>query len=223
MALWAAALAALLAANAGVFRAFAPPYPAPDAMHLEHSDAVQAAGLMSLGMRRLAADLAFVRLLMYYGGADEEGREYEGRREGMGRYPQIGPRAMRILDLDPYFSYAAEYASAALAFNMNQDQAALDLLRYALARDPKNWKYHGYVAAIGFKRQGDPARVRDELATIADDPEAPTMLRHILAFLDRRLGRRDEAIRLYRQIARSRDKDYSALALKALREMGAEP
>ena len=47
------------------------------------------------------------------------------------------------------------------------------------------------------------------------------MLKHLLAFLDLRLGRREEAIRLYREILRSRDKGYAEFARGALKRLGA--
>lgn len=216
------ALAVLMALNTLTARVFTPPYPPPSEVRLTYEEAVQAAGMMSLGMRRLAADLAFIRLLMYYG--TEEERSRHSHREvdqGQGDYPELGPRAMRILDLDPWFVYAAQYASAALAFNMDKPDEALAVLRHAIARDPKNWQYHAYVAAVGFRKQGDPAKVRDQLMSVVDQPDCPTMLKNITAYLNRRLGHNDEAVRLYRAVLASRDAGYHAMARAALRELGA--
>ncbi|MBI5202230.1 MAG: hypothetical protein HY925_11630, partial [Elusimicrobia bacterium] len=179
-----------------------------------------------LGMRRLAADVDFIRLLMYYG-AEEAGHEHATHENEYhsagGEYPELAPRAIRILDLDPWFEYAAQYAAAALAFNLEKPDEALAVLRHASARDPKNWQYRAYVAAIGFRRAGDMARVRDELLPVTRDPECPVMLKHIVAYIEKKLGHREEAIRLYRDIMQSRDKGYRGLAEKALQELGAAP
>lgn len=224
----AAALAALALLNSLASRAFEPPHPPPTELRLGYDDAVRNVGLMSLGMRRLAADLDFVRLLMYYGAAEDGGEaaheEHEGREHGSGgTYPELAPRAIRILDLDPWFSYAAQYAAAALAFNLDKTDDALAVLRHASARDPKNWQYRSTVAAIGFRRDGDLAKVRSELLPVVRDPDCPTMLKHIVAYLERRLGHREEAIHLYREILGSRDKGYHGMAERALMELGAAP
>lgn len=219
-ALLGAAAWAVLGLLAG--RAYRPPAPPPSEIHLSHEDAVESAGLLSLGMRRLAADLAFTRLLMYYGSEDERLSDQD-LHNGKGDYPELAARTMRILDLDPWFSYAAHYTAAALAFNMDKPNQALEVLRYAAARDPRNWQYRSYMAAIGFRRQGEARKVLLELSPVLRDPECPTMLKHIVAFLNRRLGHREEAIRLYRDVLQSRDKSYHAMARAALRELGAEP
>lgn len=230
----ALALASLLGANELVLRSFTPPTPPPDSMRLDYGDAVEGVGLMSLGMRRLAADLAFIRLLMYYGSPEQhQGLEHEehGPDDGHAHAPVeagrerehlgILPRTLRILDLDPYFSYATIYSAGALAFNLRRPDEALAVLRHAIARDPRNWKYHAYVAAVGFSQKGDVDAAREQLEPIARDPECPTMLKHMLAFMNARLGRREDAIRLYREVLRSRDKDYHHLARQALERLGA--
>ncbi|MBI4346519.1 MAG: hypothetical protein HY553_06670 [Elusimicrobia bacterium] len=227
----AGAVAAAVLLNTAAGRVFGSPLPPPDELRLTYDDAVRSAGLMSLGMRRLAADIEFIRLLMYYGSAGEQGQDGsadahahpEGEHDdGPGAYPQLASRTLRILDLDPWFSYVALYSAAALAFNLDQPDQALAVLRHAAARDPKNWQYRAYVAAIGFSKTGDAAKVHRELEPVVRDPECPTMLKNIVAFLSRRLGRREQAIGLYREILRSRDKNYHAMAEKALQELGAE-
>ncbi|MBI4422397.1 MAG: hypothetical protein HY554_01640 [Elusimicrobia bacterium] len=219
-------LAALALLNGFAARAFTPPTPPLDSIRLAYDDAIQCVGLMSLGMRRLAADLAFIRLLMYYGSAPEAaagGHEgHHGELQDRSReHPELADRVLRILDLDPFFEYAVQYAAGALAFNLQRPDDALAVLRHAIARDPRNWKYHGYVAAVGFHQRGDAEKVREQLAPIADAPDAPTMLKHMLAFLNVRLGRRGDAIRLYREILRSRDTTYHHMARNNLRALGA--
>lgn len=222
----ALALAVIVGADALVGRVFQSPWPRPSEVHLSYDDAVRNAGLMSLGMRRLAADIEFIRLLEYFGTPSERG---EGTEAGVHHedespsdsYPEFEGRVLRILDIDPYFRYAAEYGAGALAFDLHRPDEAIAVLRHALARDPKNWRYQAYLAAIAFQKQGRAEQVHDQLAAVADDPEAPTMLKHLLAFLDLRLGRREEAIRLYREILSSRDKGYAEFARGALKRLGA--
>jgi tetratricopeptide (TPR) repeat protein len=187
-------------------------------------------------MRRLAADLGLIRLLVYYGSPESEGDKHEEHGHagetfdpkhpenfwGGGKYPGLGPRARRILDIDPSLSYATLYAAGALAFNLNRPQEALDVLSYGLRRDPSNLQYHAYVAAIGFHRHGDTGSVMRILEPLLKSPDCPTMIKSMMAFLYRRTGRREKAIRLYREILEtSRDPGYRRTAEKRLKALGA--
>jgi len=193
---------------------------------------VETASLFALGMRRLAADLALIRLLVYYGTPEEpqeapEPRPHEPfhpehpeRYWAGGRYPELGPRALRILDIDPFFSYAALYSAGALAFNVGRPEEALDLLRYALSRDPANVQYQATAAAIGFYRKGESESVIRLLGPLVESPDCPTMIKNMVAFLYKRSGRREKAIRLYREILEvSRDPGYREIARRNLREL----
>lgn len=224
MRFWAAGLALILAGNAWVSRRFSPPFPDPTTLSLTPESAVRTGVLVSMGMRRLAADLELIQLLIYYG-TSENGveEEPEAFTFGKGNYPEIKSRVLRIIALDPSFRYAALYGAGALAFNLDRQVEALDILRVAAERDPKEWKYRMYAGAIAAQKKGDPGLIVRELTPVLSDPDCPTMLKHMLAFLNRRLGRREEAVRIYRDILRSRDPSYYPSARRALTELGAFP
>lgn len=229
------ALAALLFAvglNAALLGRWAPP---GGQVRLGPEDALRHIGLMGLGMRRLAADLAFIRMLVYYGSPEHEHDEpydylerfyvkeehlhsYEG-----GGYPELGERALGILELDPSFSYAPLYAAGALAFNLQRPDEALSVLDAARRHDPKDWRYASYLAAIAFHKKGDPRKVLAELSPVLADPDCPTMLKNIAAFIHSRHGDKAEAVRLYEEILLSRDKDYRDEAARKLKELRAVP
>ncbi len=218
--LWGLALCALLNAAAAGLR---PPVGLGGlARALSPETAVETAALFSLGMRRLAADAGLVRLLLYYGSAEEEGvHAHEGRDHahswGGGRYDELGPRALRILDADPTFSYAALYSAGALAFNLDRPEEALRVLEDALRRDPRNFQYKAYIAAVGFHKKGQPEGVLRLLEPVLSEPDCPTMIKNMAAFLYVRAGRRREAAALYREIHEtSRDEGYRRLAEREL-------
>ena len=143
---------------------------------------------------------------------------------GGGRYPELGLRAMRILDIDPTFSYAALYVSGALAFNLNRPDEALGVLAYALERDPLNLQYQTYVAAIGFKKRGDIEGVIRILEPVLAAPDCPTMIKSMMAFLFKKTGRTEKAARLYREILEaSGDAGYREAAARMLKELGRRP
>ena len=147
-------------------------------------------------------------------------KEHPERHYGGGTYADLAPRARRILDLDPAFSYVPIYTSGALAYNLNRPDEALALLEYASKRDPKNVKYGAYIAAIGFHRHGDAEAVIRLLEPLLDTPDCPTLIKSMVAFLDKRTGRLEEAARLYRDILEnSRDAGYRSTAERMLREI----
>lgn len=203
------------------------PPPRPAEVRPTPDQAVEAAGFLSLGMRRLAADVALTRMLIYYGTPekDEHGHEHGGRGEGYGggHYDELGPRARAIMALDPSFSYATLYAAAALAFNLKRPDEALDLVAQGLKSDPGNVQYKAYAAAIGIYQQKDGlARTLELLEPTLAEPDCPTMLKSMVAFLYKRSGRREKAVALYREIAAtSRDAGYRSLARNALSELNA--
>ena len=204
------------------------PFPTMTEMKLSTESAVQSTALMALGMRRLAADLAFVQLMLYYGtpepGLEHEDHAHEGpghnEYEG-GSYPEIVARTLQIMDMDPYSVFSVLYSAGALAFNLDKPDDALRLLEIASSRDPRQWKYRSYIAGIGFSKKGNAQEALRELTPILSEPDCPVLLKNLLAFLNRRLGRRDEAIRIYRDILKSKDPSYNHVAKKALAELGA--
>jgi tetratricopeptide (TPR) repeat protein len=234
-----AALAFIAALNGAVNRLYISPVPPAQTVRLSPEDAVRTMGFMALGMRRLAADISFIQLLVYYGSPEEEperpfdylAQYYSSERHGEhhhenyegGSYPELGPRALRILELDPLFSYAPLYSAGALAFNLQRPDEAVALLDEARKREPKNWRYSTTIAAIGFHRKGDGEKVLAELAPVLSDPDCPTMLKNIAAFLNVRTGRKAEAVRLYREILLSRDVNYREEARKSLEKLGTAP
>lgn len=196
--------------------------------------AVETAAFLGLGLRRLAADLELIRMLVYYGSPEpdqarreqaEEAAGGEGEKlYGGGHYPEILPRALSMLQLDPAYSYPVLYAAGALAFNLGRPAEALDLLAEARRRDPDNLQYAAYVAAVGFSRHGDLPRALAAIEPTLARPDCPTMIKSMVAFMYRRLGRRADAIRVFRDIlATSRDEGYRRNARVALSELSAEP
>jgi hypothetical protein len=229
----AALLAVLVGLNAGVYRSRPLPH-APLELRVGEESALSSAGLFALGMRRQAADLELIRLIVYYGTPetgskdDYEPEEFDPahpeRHFGGGQYPSMLRRAKAIVDTDPAFVYPVLFASGALAFNLNRPDEALDLLAYALARNPGNVEFQSYVGAIGFHQKGDAKSVIALLEPALSSPDCPSMIKSMMAFLYKRTNQRAKAVALYRDIAgNSRDAGYRAIARKMLQEMGEAP
>ena len=189
------------------------PFPDLRQVHWEPSQVSRDLSLLSLGMRRLAADVAFIQLLQYYG--TPEYLEEESR----GFYSELYGRSLRVLALAPAFRYAALYSAGALAFNLHRPDEAVALLEYALGRDPKQWSYHTYLAAIAYQKEKDFPRLIDRLQEASRDPDCPALFKNMLAGIYKKQGRHQEAIRIYRQLLESRDPDYRIHAQRELRKL----
>mgnify|MGYP001614313766 FL=1 len=229
------------AANLGLGRLTPPPSADPYGVKAGSEGAVETAALFGLGMRRMAADLALIRMIIYYGTPEDDGHGHQGPHEhhghsefdaehpersyGGGSYGKLGGMAMRILDLDPAFAFAPLFAAGALAFNLNRPEEAVEVLRYAIRRDPGQTQYQAYLGAIGFHRKGKPEEVARLLEPlVAYNPDCPTLIKNMLAFLYKRTGQYQKAIALYLDIYEtSRDQGYRRMAERELRELAKAP
>lgn len=185
--------------------------------------AVETVGFYGLGLRRAAADLALIRMMIYYGTPEDEEAHllgfggHEGHQHGAGgRHPELLHRARAVLSADPSFTYAALWASGALAFNLDRPDEALELLETALARDPRNFQLRSYVGAIGFHKKGEPKKVIEVLEPVLAYPDCPAMIKHLMAVLYRKAGDRARSRALYEQLLSH--PDYRIWAEQALRE-----
>ncbi|MBI4056349.1 MAG: hypothetical protein HY399_02255, partial [Elusimicrobia bacterium] len=96
---------------------FSLPFPSPQDIRMKASEAVRDIAFLSLGMRRLGADVEFIQLMQYYGTSEEEQEHHRhDLKYGAGNYPEFFVRARHILDLDPYYRNACLYAAGVLAF-----------------------------------------------------------------------------------------------------------
>ncbi|OGS59592.1 MAG: hypothetical protein A3J79_01470, partial [Elusimicrobia bacterium RIFOXYB2_FULL_62_6] len=156
----------------------------------------------------------FVRLMQYYGthefaelDAGHEGHDHEpgghchvNRKFGAGRYPEFLDYARHILALDPYFMNAGLYAGASLAFNLSRPEEAVSVVNLALVYSPKEWKYVRLLAAIGYSKAKNPAKVAELIAPLLNEPDCPVMIRQLAAFLNKKAGNRAAAYAIYKSI-----------------------
>lgn len=170
----------------------------------------------SLGARRLSADIWFIRLLIYYG-TEEVGNNKEF---GDGEYAAFYPRAIHIARLDPYFSSANLYSSAALAFNLFRYEEAENLLKYALKYHENEWFYTQMLLSIAHTKKNDVQGIIDSILPILDKKDCPPMIKNITAVLYRRTGQYQKAAELYVNIIKtSKEEEYVEKAINGLKEV----
>lgn len=208
-------------------RSYAPPFlPAGEIRPFKDSSLSDVL-FLSLGMRRLAAEIWFIRLMQYYGTSEHPEEEGEGRGHhhheadyGSGAYPDFFQRSRHILDLDPYFTHACLYSAGALAFNLGHPDEAVELIRRVKGYVPGEWKYDAYLAAIGYSKAKNPGMVADILTPVVKDPQCPVMVKQLVAFLNKRAGRYREAAEIYRDIMlNSKDPGYIPNARRELEKL----
>ncbi|MBI4803114.1 MAG: hypothetical protein HY796_11375 [Elusimicrobia bacterium] len=231
---------ALLFAGPWAFKSYSAPFPPANLIKEVRAGAAEDALALTLGLRRLAADVWFVRLMQYYGTSELEmefdsaegarghkagphyhgGVRCEGVHFGEGRYPEFLGYARHILALDPYFLNAGLYAAASLAFNLSRPEEAVSLVNWALIYAPKEWKYVRLLAAIGYSKAKNPAKVAQLIAPLLEEPDCPVMIRQLAAFLNKKAGNHAAAYAIYRSILGStRDRLYIENAKKEMAKM----
>ncbi len=200
----------------GFFSSFERPISLPDLSYSKHP--VEILAFLNLGLRRLAADVEMIRLLIYYGSSEAMADELNPPKDAP-LYPGIFFRAEEILNLDPSFNYARLYAAGALAFSLGRPVESLQLMKEGLVLEPENEQFKAYIAAIAFSAKGDPQKAVDALSPYLERKDTPSMLINISAFIYYRLKEMDKAASLYRRLLDLRNPEYHSIAKKMLRRI----
>lgn len=155
-------------------------------------------GAVMIGARRMAANLAYIELMQYYGVYEVEDPAIEAGAyiESLsGNYPntnidltfrRLQEFGFRIVRLDPLFNEAILEISGALAFNQQRLEQATDLLEEAIRRDPTFYRYRLYAAAILYKGKGQEKSLIHTLDEAIQYPDCPMVLKNILANLHKK-------------------------------------
>lgn len=167
-------------------------------------------GALFVGSHRLAADLAYIQFLQYYGTPEnEDGEEgHDGHHHSHddseihdftreGQYSRLEEFGTRILRLDPYFHEPILEVAGSLAFNQKRIGSSLDLLREAVNRDPHFHRYRLYAAAILYKNEGQDLKLIDSLIEAIRYPDCPPVLENVLGNLLKKYKRFGEAKMVY--------------------------
>ncbi len=198
---------------------FVYPFPPIKSLNLKEASFLNFWGIL-LGFRRLSADLAWIRILQYYGThEDEENQDVRGehiclKEEG---YKKLSPLFQLVVRLDPYFHFAYLYGSGILAYNHERYDEAVSLLEEGVNNCPKYWKFNFYLAAIGYKRKKQENKVIYLLEKVVKYPDCPVMIKSVLAQLYEKKLQFNKAKQMWENILRtSKDRGYKEKAKKHL-------
>jgi tetratricopeptide (TPR) repeat protein len=163
---------------------------------------------LSLGFRRLTADMAWIQALAYYG-TPEEGIDQEKMEHGGGgRYFDFSDYCQRVIHLDPYFKYVYYFGGGVLGWNLNRIPEAEKLLEEGIKTYPKEWRFQQYLAALAYQKSHDINKLVSFLEAFIYEEDCPNLLRSILANLYKKEKRYKDALRVWDLIFQTQDPSY---------------
>ncbi len=162
---------------------------------------------ITLGMRRLSADLAWIDTLQYYGTEEAGASEFQSEN-GLGRYNGFIDHCRRTIKIDPHFSYVYYYCAGALGWNLNRLNEAEALLREGIRDNPTEWRMPQYLAAMAYQKNHNIDQLTTFLAVFVQDPNCPNLVRALLANLYAKSKNYAAALRIWFQILDTGDPAY---------------
>jgi len=164
-----------------------------------------------LGLRRLSSDLAWIRVLQYYGTLHHHER---------GEYENLLPMFQEVVRLDPYFHYAYLFGGGSLAFNHGRYDEAIELLQEGIKNNPKFWKFRLYIAAIVYTKTKEYDKVVPLLEEAIRYRDSPEVVKIFLANIYKAKGKYRKAIAIWENIlATSRNEWARSTAQSHLEKM----
>ncbi|MFA5975999.1 MAG: hypothetical protein WC859_07520 [Elusimicrobiota bacterium] len=173
---------------------------------------------IAAGLRRLAADIAWIQTLQYYGTAEEGQSDFESDN-GMGDYPLLLSYCQRVTRIDPFFSYAYYYGAGSLGWNLNRWDEAEILLRQGIQNNPHDARLKEYLGSIAYEHNHDVSKLAEFLESFIYDPECPNLLRSILANIYKKQKLFGKALRVWVMVYDTGDPTYRTAAETHIREL----
>jgi tetratricopeptide (TPR) repeat protein len=147
------------------------------------------------GLRLLASHVFWVKVLIYYGDADN----------AADRYSQIYPYCSLATDLNPYFIPSYQFGASVLAFHVRRVEEAVRLLQKGIDANPKakSAPLQVLLAAIVYQNQEEYDKVIPRLEALLNTGNAPEMMVRILANMYQKVGRTGDAVKIWLNILKT--------------------
>ncbi|MBN1823539.1 MAG: hypothetical protein JW803_04390 [Endomicrobiales bacterium] len=154
-------------------------------------------------------------------------------RSAQSRYPRLLGHCYRVVNLDPYFSYAYLYGAGALAWNLERPDEAMRLLqsgisamekfRENITKDVQHpfWQYHLYMSAIIYRNSGEFDKMTGALEVAVRQPGCPNMVKAVLANIYQKEAKYYPSLKLWLEIYDSKDPLYAPKSEKKILELKA--
>jgi len=174
---------------------------------------------ISLGFRKVTADLAWIQTLVYYGSTEEGTDEERAVDTGEGKYPLFLAYCQRVANLDPSFKYVFYYGGGVLGWNLNRLDEAEVLLKEGIKAHPKEWRYQQFLAGLAYQKNHNIKLLEEFLKGFVDENDCPNLLRSILANIYKKQKQYKEAIYVWTLVYNTHDPLYTMRAVSQIREM----
>ncbi len=194
------------------------PYPSIETSLQGSKTTLQDVAGVTLGIRRLLADIAWIQTLNYYG-TEEEGQTEEEFHNGLGKYPDFLAYCLHVARIDPYFTYIYYYGGGVLGWNLNRLNEAEQLLKEGIANNPREWRLPQYLAGLAYQKNHDSENLIKFLELITNDPECPLLMKALLANLYKKQHRYVDSLRIWKIVYDSDDPDYKNRAIEQFHQI----
>jgi tetratricopeptide (TPR) repeat protein len=167
---------------------------------------------LTFGRARLAADLAWLEAIQYYG----------RHRKSDRRYPHAETLFRTLTGLDPRFEAAYVFGALVLAEEAGAPARAHELLAEGIRNNPQSWRLCFEYGFFAYLRRKDSAEAVTYLTRASRMPGAPATVARLAAYAAGQAGERETAIELWREMLRSADnEEVRRIARGYLRRLGA--
>ena len=173
------------------------------------------------GFHNLMADVYWLRTVQYFGGQ----RAFATDK----RFDLLAPLVNITTDVDPRMQIAYEYGATFLAeqwpLGAGHPEAAIDLLRRGVARNPRDWRLRQDLGLFYLFFMNDASRASQVLLDGASIPGSPPYFKTLAAQILDKGGERRSARMLWQQIYEQSEpgqlKDNALLHLRQLQSLDA--
>lgn len=148
---------------------------------------------VSLGYREVAADLAWLQAVQYYG----------EHRQGGNDLAEFDHFLRAVNTLDPRFEHPYVFGAFVLANERDDLQGALDVLRRGARANPESANLLFEMGFLTYVAGGDAETALGYLAQAARLPGGQERAQRFMAYLNRRLGRLETSWMLWNDLHRS--------------------
>ncbi|HET9951057.1 MAG TPA: hypothetical protein VFS09_04610 [Candidatus Eisenbacteria bacterium] len=160
----------------------------------------------ALGYETVAADLAWLRGIQYYG---------EHRLSDQ-RYDMIGHVMEIVSELDPRFIQPYVFGGFTLAQELKQPERGLALLERGMRANPGNWRLAFEVGFLHYVCRHDYAAAGRYFALASRMPDCPDYVARFAAWSNQRAGNTEMAILLWKRVEATGNKYMREVARREL-------
>lgn len=208
-------LVLILVSHQKLVSGYTPFYPRFQELNLRQSG-FQDISLLVSGFRRVTADIAWIQLLQYMGGAEIFDLKYSGQ------YVHLKDLTMRVIHIDPYFINAYVFGGAGLAWLKvtSRPDEAIEIFKEGIRFNPHLWIFQAYVISIAYQKEDQIDRMLEALGKTVQQPDCPIQVKAILANTFKVNNRYGEALMIWEQVLiSSTEESYRRRAQQQINEI----